>query len=133
MSVPREHSVYADWLAWGTRIALVVLGGVFIAYVFGWLAPLVSFDRLPIVWTYPVSRYVQETGAPTGWSWLAAATRGDYANLAGVAMLSIVTVVCYLRIIPILLRRGERLLAVLAGLQVAILLIAASGLLATAH
>lgn len=133
MSAPREHQVYADWLVWGTRIALIVLGGVFIAYVSGWLAPLVSFDRLPVVWTHPVSRYVKETGAPTGWSWLAAATRGDYANLAGVAMLGSVTVVCYLRIIPILLRRKERLLAFLAGLQVAILLIAASGLLAAAQ
>lgn len=133
MSVPREQQVYADWLAWGTRIALIVLGCVFVAYVSGWLAPLVSFERLPMLWTHPVSRYVEETGAPTGWSWLAAVNRGDYANLAGVAMLSIVTVVCYLRIIPILLRRKERLLAVLAGLQVAILLIAASGVLAAGH
>lgn len=133
MSIPREHHVYAEWLAWGTRIALIILGGVFVAYVSGWLAPLVSFDRLPVVWTHSVSRYVEETGAPTGWGWLAAAARGDYANLAGVAMLSIVTVICYVRIIPILLRHGERLLAVLAGLQVAILLIAASGVLATAR
>jgi hypothetical protein len=79
-----------------------------------------------------VDRFLAATGAPSGWGWLAVARHGDYANLIGVAMLGLVTVVCYLRTLPLLFRR-EPALGVLAALQIAVLLLAASGLLAAGH
>lgn len=133
MSVPPEQRRYADWLEWGTRIALVALCASFVAYMSGWLEPLVPLERLPVVWAHSVSRYLSETGTPTGWGWIAVAGRGDYANLVGVGILCIATVVSFLRILPALLHRRERVLAVLAAAQVLVLLAAASGLLAGAH
>jgi hypothetical protein len=125
--------IYARWLRWGTRIALVMLTGAFLAYTLAVLEALIPLERLPQVWNLPLDRFLAATGAPTGWHWLPLVRKGDYANLLGVAMLGLVTVACYLRVIPVLLRRGERALALLAALQTAVLLAAASGLLAGGH
>ena len=114
-------------------MALTVLILTFVAYVLRVAPPLVPLERLPDVWTLPVDRYVAATGAPTGWGWVEWLRSSDYANLLGVALLCLVTIGCYLRMLPILLRRGERLLAVVAIAQVVVLLAAASGWLAGAH
>jgi len=124
---------YARWLGWCTGIALAVLAAAFLAYLVALSEPLIALQRLPQVWSLPVDRFVAATGAPTGWGWLAVAEKGDYANLVGIAMLGLVTVVCYLRVLPLLLRRRERTLALLAAAQVLVLLAAASGLLAGGH
>jgi hypothetical protein len=124
---------YARWLRWCARVALAVLVATFLAYLFRLAPPLVSLERLPEVWSLPVDRYVAATGAPTGWGWLERLGYGDYANMLGVAMLCLVTVVCYLRVLPSFFRRGEKALGVIALLQVAVLLAAASGLLAAGH
>ncbi|HWD23114.1 MAG TPA: hypothetical protein VG591_08290 [Burkholderiales bacterium] len=124
---------YARWLGWCTGIALGVLAAAFLGYLFQLSEPLIALQRLPQVWSLPVDRFVAVTGAPTGWSWLAVAEKGDYANLVGIAMLGLVTVACYLRVLPMLLRRRERTLALLAAAQILVLLAAASGLLAANH
>jgi hypothetical protein len=124
---------YARWLGWCTRISLAILVATFLAYVFRLAPPLVSPERLPQVWTLPVDRYVAAVGAPTGWDWLGRLGSGDYLNMVGVALLCLVTVVCYARVLPGLFRRGDRALAVIALLQVAVLLAAASGLLGAGH
>jgi hypothetical protein len=124
--------IYARWLAWSTRIALGALIATFFLYMAGVLQPLIAVERLPAVWGLPVDRFLAATRAPSGWGWLAVARSGDYANLIGVAMLCLVTVLCYLRALPVLFRRS-RALGVLAALQIAVLALAASGLLAAGH
>jgi len=81
----------------------------------------------------PVADYRALTGAPAGWGWLALLGKGDYLNLLGIAVLGLVTAVCYARIVPALLERGERLQAAMAIAQVLVLLAAASGLLVVGH
>ena len=125
--------IYARWLAWCTRAALAVLILTFLAYVSGAAAPLVVLERLPGLWSLPVDQFVAATGAPRGWDWLAQAGRGDYANHLGVALLGAVTLICYVRLLPALIRSGERALALLAALQILVLAAAASGLLTGGH
>ena len=131
--VPREQRVYARWLGWGTRLGLWMLIGAFAAYVLGVLEPQVALNRLPAVWGLPAHQYQALTGAPSGWGWLRLLHQGDYLNLLAVALLALITVVCYLRILPIHLARGERLTAAMVAAQIAVLLAAASGLLAGGH
>ena len=126
LGVAPEQQLYARWLEAGTRIALVALVTAFAAYVFGIVEPLIPLDKLPEVWNMPVGRYVATTGAPTGWGWLLSLGKGECLNLAGVALLCLVTVGCYVRIVPGLVRRGEKLLAALAICQLAVLLAAIS-------
>jgi hypothetical protein len=131
--VAAEQRIYADWLDWGTRASLAVLIATFCAYVLSLLQPLVAFADLPKVWMLPVDAYLARTGAPAGWGWLGALGKGDLLNLAGVAALGVVTLACYLRILPALLKRGAMLEAALAAAQLVVLIAAASGLFAGGH
>lgn len=125
--------IYARWLGWCTRAALAVLVASFLSYALGWMQPLIPFERLPQVWALSLEPFLAATGAPTRWDWLRVAGKGDYANLVGIAMLGMVSLVCYLRLFLTLVRGAERTLAALAALQIAVLLAAASGLLAGGH
>lgn len=116
-----EQHVYARWLDIGTRIGFAVLILTFALYVLGIVEPLVPPQELARLWTLPVDRYVAATGAPTGWGWLSFLGKGDYLNIVGVALLATITIVCYARILALL----PRLQAVLAAIQIAILLGAA--------
>ena len=128
--VAAEQRIYADWLDWGTRVSLVLLVTTFCVYVLSLLPPLVAFADLPKLWTLPVDAYLATTGTPSGWGWLLALGKGDLINLAGVAALGVVTLACYLRILPALLKRGAMLEAALAALQLVVLVTAASGVFA---
>lgn len=125
--------IYARWLDRATRIALGVLVASFALYVLGILEPLVPVRELARLWTLPVDRFVAATGAPTGWAWLGHLSRGDYLNIAGVALLAFITVLCYARIVPVAFRSGERFYAALALAQIIVLLAAATGLYASGH
>lgn len=128
-----EQHIYARWLDWGTRLGLAVLLLSFLAYALALVEPLVPLERLPQVWTLPAERYIELTGAPSGWQWIFRLDKGDYLNLAGVALLALITALCYLRIFVLFFKRGERLQATLAALQILVLLAAASGLLDWSH
>lgn len=123
--------IYARWLDWGTRVALGVLVAAFLAYVLGVLEPWVPLAQLPTVWVLPVEQYIAAVAAPRGWGWLALAGRGDFASFAGIALLALVTLACYLRLLAALLAAGERRYALLVLAQVAVLLAAAAGLLSS--
>jgi hypothetical protein len=130
---PREQIVYARWLDWGTRAGLAVLIATFVVYVADWAVPHVPFEQLARVWSLPVDEYRAAIAAPGGWGWVALATHSDYANYAGIALLGLVTVVCYLRALPAFLVRGDRAFALIAAAQIAVLALAAAGLLGGAH
>jgi hypothetical protein len=121
------QAIYARWLDAATHAGFVVSLIAFLLYVSGALEPQVPLQRLSELARLPVARFLEATGEPTGWAWLALVWRGDYLNLAAVALFALVTLVCYLRVIPPLLRAGERLQAAIAIAQVVVLAIAASG------
>lgn len=130
---PPEQLRYARWLEWGTRVGLVALILIFLAYGIGLVEPHVPHSRLPEVWNLPVSQFLAATGLPTGWGWLAFAHRGDIANLLGIAMLTGASLLALLALLPLYLRQHERIYAALCVAQVAVLLLAASGLLTAGH
>ena len=128
-----EQNIYARWLDWGTRLSLAVLVAAFLAYVLGVTPAGLPLAEVPRFWGLPLERYLALSGAPSGWGWLAMLDKGEYQSLVGVALLGLVTVVCYLRLLPALLARGERLQTAIVVAQVVVLLLAASGVLAGGH
>jgi hypothetical protein len=122
---PREQQIYARWLEAGTRIGLGLLVTTFTIYALALLEPLVSHQRLAELWMVSVDRYIAASGAPTGWNWLRLLDKGDYLNFVGIALLSLVTVACYARLLVALLRDGLPLQSAVAALQIAVLLAAA--------
>ena len=123
------QQIYARWLDYGAKVGFAVSLVTLLLYLSGALAPFVPMGRLAALWGLPVGRYLELTGAPTGWRWIPLLGYGDYLNLAGIALFASVSIACYLRILPSLLAHGDRLYALIATAQVAVLLIAASGLL----
>jgi len=129
-AIAEEQLAYAGILDSGMKLGLLLLVATFVAYLSGVPSPHVPVADLPRYWTLPVKDYLAATGAPAGWGWVALLHRGDYLNFVGIAFLSGVTIVCYLAILPIFLRRRDRAFAALAAAEVVVLALAASGLLA---
>lgn len=119
---------FARWVDLGTRAGFVLLVAGFLAYVSGLLPPHVPFEQLTRLWGLPFAEFARAAGTPTGWAWLAHIGRGDYFNYLGIALLASIVIAAYLRVLPLLARR-ERVYAVIALLEVVVLLAAASGLL----
>jgi hypothetical protein len=128
---PRDawlHERYARWLDRLTKVAFLLALAAFGAYALGILEPFVPIADLPRVWGLPLEEYLARTGAPTGWAWLGFLGHGDYLNYVGLSLFACVVLACDLAIVVPLLRRGERLLAALVGVQIVVLAVAASGI-----
>jgi hypothetical protein len=121
----RLQELYARWLDFFTKAAFAVSLITLFLYLSGAVPAFVGLTQLPEVWVLPVDRYLDLTGAPRGWAWLRLSAYGDYLNLIGICLYALVTLFCYLRIIPALLRCGERVHAALAIAQALVLLAAA--------
>jgi hypothetical protein len=121
---------YARWLGAATLIAFAAALVAFVLYAGGILPSFVPLDALPALWRLPVGEYLARTGEPTGWGWLRLLGYADYLSLACVALIAAVTLICYLAVLPMLLRLGDRWQAALVAAQVIVLLVASSGALA---
>jgi hypothetical protein len=124
---------YAFLLDWGTRIGLVALVLSFAAYLSGLLTPHVPLDQLPSVWNLPVNTFLERTGTPTGWGWLALAHKGDMSNLIGIALLAGCSLPPLLGLIPLYLKQRDTVYAVICALIATVLVLAASGILSGGH
>lgn len=130
-SASPEQMIYAKILNAGMWLGLAVLTVTFLMYVFGVLPNFVPIDDLPKYWSMKTSDYNHTLHAPTGWGWLAYAGKGDYLNFVGIAMLAGLTILCYLAILPTFARKKDRAYPAIAIVEVAVLALAASGLLKT--
>lgn len=128
MDVEHAQRSFARWVDIGTRLGLALLVAGFAAYVGGLLAPHVPFAGLAGAWHLPLAQFAAATGAPTGWQWLQLTGRGDYFNFVGIVLLASIIIAAYLRVLSLLARK-DRAFAVIAALEIIVLLAAASGLL----
>jgi hypothetical protein len=127
--VTDEQLAYAKLLDQGMKVGIVLLVITFAVYVFRILPAHVPVDDLPKYWGMPVKEYLAATGIHTGWSWLGMLGKGDFLNFLGIAFLSGITILCYLAVIPIFLRKKDTIYVILAILEVLVLVLAASGVL----
>lgn len=148
-----EQVLYANLLEKGMYIGLVLMFITFAVYVFGIVKPAIPRDDISHYWNLPVAsheatddheavvgyldsinaKYLHLEHAPTGWAWLNFVGKSDFLNFVPIAILSGVTILCYAAIVPGLFARGDTAYAVMAILEVLILGLAASGLLAVGH
>lgn len=124
---------YAQLLDWGTRLGVLALIASFAAYVFGVLTPHVPLEQLPSVWNLPVAAYLQQTATPTGWGWLALAHKGDLSGLIGISILAGCSLPPLLGLIPLYLKRLDYVYAAICVVVIAVLVLAASGILTGGH
>jgi len=129
LKASEEQVAYAKLLDLGMKAGLIMLVISFIVYLFGILTPHIPVNDLPKYWSMPVKEYLKATNIHTGWSWIYLLGQGDFLNFVGIAFLSGVTIVCYMRIIPILFKKKDTVYAILAIIEVLVLTLAASGIL----
>lgn len=125
--------LYAKVLEIGMYIGLASLLVTFALYVLGVMSPYVPLDKISNYWNLPVNEYLHTLNIPSGWGWVVLLGRGDFINFVGIVILSGVTIVCYLAIIPTLLRDNDKVYAGIALAEAVILSLAASGLLTVGH
>lgn len=136
-----EQLLYAKILQTGMYIGLALLLVTFALYTSGIVQPAVPVEQLPDYWTMNVDDYLEainhdhlhQEHPVSGWSWLSVLGKGDYLNFLGIALLSAVTIVCFLGIVPTLIRKKDRAYVVMALLEAAILTLAASGIFSVGH
>ncbi len=128
-----EQVIYANILNKGMLVGLITLFITFGIYAFGIMDPYIPVDKISEYWSMGVNDYLQTTKIPNGWGWTGMLQYGDFLNFIGVAILSGITILCYLAIIPTLLKNNDKVYAVIAILEVIVLSLAASGILASGH
>ena len=126
-----EQVLYANILNKGMLIGLLGLIITFIIYAFGILTPKIPLGEVQRYWVMPVKDYLHESGIHAGWSWLGNLGYGDMLNFIPIAFLSGLTIICYLAIVPGLLRKKDTPYVILAILEIVVLCVAASGILVT--
>jgi len=131
--VPEEQIVYANILYYGGIVGIIFMAITFAIYVSGNLPAYVAPSELPELWIHDTHEYLEQTGIPTGWGWIGLVTYGDILNLVALAFLGVITIVCYIAVIPILVRKRDFIYVIFAVAEVVILLLAASGLLQAGH
>jgi len=124
-----EQIVYANILNIGMIIGLAIIVVTFIVYMSGILSSFIPPQEIPKYWTMSSKNFIHSLGAPTGWDWLAMVDKGDYLNFIGIAFLAGLTILCYLVILPILMKKKDTPYVVIAIIEVAVLTLAASGIL----
>lgn len=128
-----EHKRYAGVLEVCARIGVVALILAFAGYALGVLDAQVPPQDLPRLWSLPLAEYLRASGSPTGWQWLGRLEQGDMLSLAGIAWLAGCSMLCLLAVAPLYWRRGERVSAGLCVAVVAVLVLAASGVIGAGH
>lgn len=136
-----EQILYASILERGMYFGLILMFITFALYVFGIVDPAIPLNEIAGYWRQDVHSYLEAINhnylhmesLPTGWAWLSMIGKSDFLNFVPIAILSGVTIVCYVAIVPGLFRRGDKAYAIMAIAEAVILALAASGLLAVGH
>jgi len=124
-----EQLLYSKILNGGMLVGLSGLVVTFILYVSGILEPLIPLEKVETYWILPVSEYLEKSGMQAGWAWFSNMQFGDMLNFLPIAFLSLLTVVCYIAILPGLIRKKDKAYVVIALIEILVLVFAASGIL----
>lgn len=132
-----EQLAYAGVLNIGMWLGLALLVVTFILYISGVLPSYVPIEKLSEIpqgstvpyWGMRAHEFNHVFNVPTGWGWLNLVAKGDYLNFVGIAMLGGLSILCYLVILPILIRKKDTAYVVIAIVEVLVLALAASGIL----
>ena len=131
LKATEEQVLYAKILNIGMLIGLIGLVVAFIIYSTGILEPLIPLEKVQSYWILSVHEYLEESGIQAGWAWFGNLQYGDMLNFLPIAFLSLLTIVCYIAILPGLIRKKDTAFVVIAILEIIVLAVAASGILGT--
>lgn len=127
-----EQKRYGAILDIAMKVGLLALVITFVLYLIGVPQPHIPVGDVAANWGLKVSGddgYLKVTGIEKGWSWARHLGQSDFLTFAPITFLASVTVICYLSILPIFLKRKDYIYAALASAEVFVLVLAASGVI----
>jgi hypothetical protein len=129
LKASREQIIYANLLIIGVWTGIFILVATYAIYLTGILPSHVELSLIPTIWGKGVGEYLEITHSPHGWGWVSLLTKGDFLNYIGLALLALMTIVCYLVLVRGYIRQKNWIFTVIAVLEIVVLSMAASGLL----
>lgn len=124
-----EQKLYARILQIGAYSGLLLLIITYSMYVMGIFEPHVPIEKVVANWHLGIHDYLAATNSPQGWDWVALLGKGDFMNFFGLALLALLTIVCYAVLIPGYLRCGDKAYTFFTIAEIIVLSLAASGLM----
>ena len=136
-----DQLLYASILEKGMFLGLGILLITFVLYLTGVMQPGIPIEELPRLWTLNAYDYLETVNneflhqpqVVDGWRWVYVLGMGDFVNFIGIAILSLVTIVCYAGILPGFFRKKDWIYATIAILEIVVLVLAAGGIGAGGH
>ena len=136
-----DQIFYASILAKGMYLGLGILLVTFVLYLSGIVQPGIPIEELPRLWTLSAHDYLETVNheflhqprVVDGWRWVSLLEMGDFLNFVGIAILALVTIVCYMGILPSLLRKRDWIYAAIVALEIVVLVLAAAGIGGAGH
>jgi len=126
-----EQLRYAKVLSYGMKVGLLGIVATMVIYMLGILPAKIPVGEVSNYWGMSVHECLKATGCSPGWAWVNMLGYGDFINFLPIAVLAGITVVCYISIIPILLRKKDKVYVAIAIMEVLVLALAASGVIST--
>jgi len=126
-----EQITYANLLFIGAWAGILLMLVTYFMYITGIIAPHVDIALIIQNWDKGVDEYLQITQSPHGWGWLRLLNKGDFLNFIGVALLAVLTIICYLFLVAGYKKRKDWVYFFICLFEIAVLVLAASGILGT--
>ncbi|RLI77187.1 hypothetical protein DRP05_10920 [Archaeoglobales archaeon] len=127
--IPNEQYVYAKILHYCSIVTLLLLTLTFVVYVTGAISPYIPPEKLFEFLTYESDEIIKKTEMPIGWEWIGLVGYSDMLLYALLSFLALSTVLCYASILPILVKKKEKVYVIIALLEIIVLLFVSSGIL----
>ena len=129
VSPSEEQMRYADLLRILSRSGLVFLIGGFFIYVSGLVPVITPLEQVPNLLQLRATDFIRETGMPTGWDWINNLGKGEVISNLGVLYLSFATIICFLAILPIAVKKRDISYTTIIIMEIIILILATCGIL----
>ena len=126
-----EQITYANLLFLGAWAGILLMLITYLIYITGIISPHVDISLIIQNWDKGVNEYLRITQSPHGWGWLHLLHKGDFLNYTGIVLLAVLTIICYLVLIAGYKKRKDWTYFFICVFEVAVLIVAASGILGT--
>lgn len=123
-----EQIRYANVIQICSWTGICLIGITFLLYISGIFQAFINPSTMPNYWEMNVHQYLQATHSLPGWNWLGMLNYGDYLNYIGLAFLGLVTILSYISILTIYLRKKDYSYLAIVSLEIVVLILAASGI-----
>ena len=111
-----------------SAIGFILIAGTFLLYVSGFIQVRVPAQEVALYWHLDAGAYAETTGTAVGWAFLRELSSGESLSFGSLVCMALAVIICLMIMVMVFLRKRKHAFALIALLQTAVLLIAATGI-----